>query len=129
MHTVPFDTGELSFELPPGWRGRVVESKTAPPIEDVPAAVAEAIARPVNSPPLRELARPGDKVCVVFTDVTRASPDYLLVPPILAELEKAGIHDKDITLLITESNPKLLNTFADVTLTIERGEIESRPSA
>ena len=34
--------------------------------------------------------------------------------------------DKDITLLITESNPKLLGTFADVTLTIERGEIESR---
>ena len=34
--------------------------------------------------------------------------------------------DQDITLLITESNPKLLETFADVTLTIERGDIESR---
>lgn len=33
--------------------------------------------------------------------------------------------DKDITLLITESNPKLLADFADVTLTIERGEITS----
>jgi branched-chain amino acid transport system ATP-binding protein len=27
-------------------------------------------------------------------------------------------------LLITESNPKLLETFADTTITIERGEIE-----
>ena len=34
--------------------------------------------------------------------------------------------DRDITLLITESNPKLLETFADVTLTIERGEIANR---
>jgi len=41
-------------------------------------------------------------------------------------LRRLRSQDKDITLLITESNPKLLDTFADVTLTIERGEIESR---
>jgi len=99
MYHVPFDKGELAFDLPAGWRGTVVESKTVPPIQDVPAAVAAAVARPVNSPPLRELTRPGDKVCIVFTDVTRASPDSLLVPPLLAELEAAGVRDKDITLL------------------------------
>jgi nickel-dependent lactate racemase len=99
MYRVPFDRGELTFELPSGWRGTVVESKTVPPIEDLPAAAAEAVANPTNSPPLRELARRGDKVCIVFTDVTRASPDSLLVPPILAELEAAGVHDEDITLL------------------------------
>ncbi len=99
MYTVPFDKGELTFDLPPGWRGSVVESKTVPPIEDVPAAVAEAVANPTNSRPLREQARPGDTVCIVFTDVTRASPDYLLVPPILAELEAAGVRDEDVTLL------------------------------
>jgi nickel-dependent lactate racemase len=97
--TVPFDRGELGFDLPPGWRGAVVESRTVPPIADVPAAVSAALASPTNSPPLRELARPGDKVCIVFTDVTRASPDYLLVPPLLAELEAAGVRDEDVTLL------------------------------
>lgn len=96
---VPFDRGKLSFELPAGWRGDVAESRIVPPIQDVPAAVAEAVARPVNSPPLRELARPGDKACIVFTDITRASPDYLLVPPLLAELAAAGVRDGDITLL------------------------------
>ena len=44
-------------------------------------------------------------------------------------LRRLRSQDKDITLLITESNPKLLDTFADVTLTIERGEIESRTSS
>jgi lactate racemase len=99
MYRVPFDRSELSFELPDGWRGTVVESKTVPPIEDMPAAVEAAVANPTNSPPLRELAGPGDRVCIVFTDVTRASPDALLVPPVLAELEAAGVHDEDITLL------------------------------
>jgi branched-chain amino acid transport system ATP-binding protein len=38
-------------------------------------------------------------------------------------LRRLRSQDKQITLLITESNPKLLDSFADMTLTIERGEI------
>ncbi len=99
MYQVPFDKSELAFELPPGWRATVIESRATPVIEDVPAAVEEAIAEPIKSPRLRDLARPGDTVCIVFTDVTRASPDHLLVPPVLAELEMAGVRDEDVTLL------------------------------
>lgn len=49
--------------------------------------------------------------------------------PVLAQryaeaLRRLREADRDITLLITESNPKLLESFADITLTIERGEIE-----
>ena len=99
MYSVPFDRGELEFELPDGWRGTVVESRTVPPVEDVPEALAGALANPTNSPPLRDMAGPGDRVCIVFTDITRASPDHLLVPAILAELSAAGVRDQDITLL------------------------------
>ena len=41
----------------------------------------------------------GDKVAIIFTDITRASPDELLVPALLAELEAAGVRDEDVTLL------------------------------
>ena len=99
MYQVPFDKGEVTFTLPEGWRGTVIESRTVSPIEDVPEAVSEAIASPIGSPPLRDLAAPGDTVCIAFTDSTRASPDHLLVPPVLAELEAAGVRDEDITLL------------------------------
>ena len=99
MYQVPFDRGELAFDLPSSWRGRVIESQTRPPIEDVPAAIARAVSEPTNSPPLRQLAKAGDTACIVFTDITRSSPDHLLVPPVLAELEAAGVQDEDITLL------------------------------
>jgi nickel-dependent lactate racemase len=99
MYQVPFDNEELTFDLPAGWQGTVIESRRVTPIKDMAAAVAEAVATPINSPPLRELAKPGDQVCIAFTDVTRASPDHLLVPPVLAELEAAGVCDGDITLL------------------------------
>ncbi|MCU0818705.1 MAG: ATP-binding cassette domain-containing protein [Beijerinckiaceae bacterium] len=50
--------------------------------------------------------------------------------PVLAQryaeaLRRLRAHDPDIAILITESNPKLLEAFADTTLTIERGEILS----
>ncbi len=99
MYTVPYSRETLTFELPKGMTGTLVESKRVPPIEDVEKALAEALAEPINSPRLREVAKAGDTVCIVFTDITRASPDYLLVPPLLAELEAAGIRDEDITLL------------------------------
>jgi nickel-dependent lactate racemase len=99
MYTVPYSKETLTFELPKGMRGTLVEPKGVPPIEDVEKAVADAVSNPVNSPRLRELAKSGDTVCIAFTDITRASPDYLLVPPLLAELEAAGVRDEDITLL------------------------------
>lgn len=63
------------------------------------AAVEKALNRPIGSSPLREIARPLNRICIVFTDITRACPDNLLVPPILAELNNAGVRDEDITLL------------------------------
>lgn len=99
MYQVPFDKGELTFDLPPGWRGTLIESRRVTPVRDAAAAAAEAVVTPIDSPTLRELAKPGDKVCIAFTDVTRASPDHLLVPPVLAELKAAGVRDGDITLL------------------------------
>jgi nickel-dependent lactate racemase len=63
------------------------------------AAVGDALAHPINALPLRELAKPGCRVCIVFTDITRACPDHVLVPAMLAELEGAGVKDEHITLL------------------------------
>jgi len=99
VYSIPYSKTHLEFDLPPGMRGSVVVSKPAAPLADVEAASAESLAHPTGSPPLREMAKPGDRVCIVFTDVTRASPDRLLVPALLAELAAAGVRDEDVTLL------------------------------
>ncbi len=99
MYRVPYGKSQLEFTLPAGMRGTLVTPGPVQPLPDVEQAIAAALAHPVASPPLREMARPGDRVCIVFTDITRASPDHLLVPAILRELETAGVRDRDITLL------------------------------
>lgn len=98
-YRVPYGKTEIEFTLPLGMSGVSAVSKSFPPVRDVPTAVRKALENPVNSPRIRELAKIGDKVCIVFTDITRASPDHLLVPPLLIELESAGVPDEDITLL------------------------------
>jgi nickel-dependent lactate racemase len=77
----------------------LIVSQPAEPVMDVPGAINEALAHPIGSKPLRELAGPGTRACIVFTDITRACPDHLLVPALLAELEKAEVRDENITLL------------------------------
>jgi nickel-dependent lactate racemase len=99
LYRIPFGKSYLDFELPAKMRGTYVKSRSMEPLADLEEAIAEALANPINSPPLSNMAKPGHTVCIVFTDITRDSPDHLLVPALLAELQMAGVRDKDITLL------------------------------
>ena len=99
MYRVPYGKTEITFDLLPGMKGTVIHSQPIPPLDDVPATIDTALAEPVNSPPLRELAKRGTTACIVFIDITRSCPDHLLTPPILRELHASGIRGKDITLL------------------------------
>jgi len=98
-YRVPYSKSTIEFDLPPSMRGTVVVSRQVEFLADAKRAIAEALACPIGSPPLWEMAGPGDQVCIVFTDITRSSPDHLLVPALLRELEAAGVRDEDITLL------------------------------
>jgi len=80
-------------------QGDLAVSRPVKPLADAAAAIQQALSNPIGIPPLAELAGTGDRVCIVFTDITRASPDHLLVPALLSELEKAGVQDQNITLL------------------------------
>jgi len=99
MYTIPFGKDHLGFDLPPGMNGAVAASRQAKPIKDLEWAISQALAEPINSPCLSGIAKPRDRVCIVFTDITRAGPDRLLVPAMLRELKSAGVPDDQITLL------------------------------
>src|SRR5579859_584409 len=98
---IPYGRGTLHFRLPPGVRGTVLDPESRPPLADVPAAVQAALAAP-HGPRLRDLpaVRPGARAVIVVTDITRACPDHLLVPPLLDELNAGGIPDPAITVLV-----------------------------
>jgi nickel-dependent lactate racemase len=70
-----------------------------PVLDDEPAAIAEALRRPLAGPPLSALVGPHTEVAVVFPDLTRPMPNRTVLPPLLEELARAGVPDSHITLL------------------------------
>ncbi|MFA5401094.1 MAG: lactate racemase domain-containing protein [Dehalococcoidia bacterium] len=60
------------------------------------AQIEAAFARPAGSPRLSVLAKGRHKVAIIFDDISRPTPVYLVLPHILAELKEAGIPDRSI---------------------------------
>lgn len=76
----------LSIDLPDAWNVTVIEPQFAPGLPNPAEAVAAALRSPLAAPPLAEHVRPTDRVGIVFSDITRATPHGLLLPAVLAEL-------------------------------------------
>ena len=53
------------------------------------AAVRHALAHPIGAPKLRELPKPGQKIIIVTSDISRPLPTYDVLPPVLEELDAA----------------------------------------
>ena len=65
-----------------------------------PRAAAEAAVADPHGPPLSDRADPGDEVAVVVTDVTRATPDDVLLDALLGELSAAGVAREAVTVVV-----------------------------
>ncbi len=64
------------------------------------AEVRRALQEPIGTPLLRNMAKPGQKIVIITSDVTRPCPSYIILPPLLEELAAAGVKDEDITIVI-----------------------------
>lgn len=78
---------------------RVLQTPFVPGVADEPAAIRAALREPIQSAPLASKVRAGDRVVIVHSDITRATPNDRILPVLLAELEAAGVARQDITLL------------------------------
>ncbi|MBR2572594.1 MAG: nickel-dependent lactate racemase [Clostridia bacterium] len=63
------------------------------------AEVKRALENPIGTPRLRDIVRPGEKIAVVTSDITRPMPSYKVMPALLDELYLAGVSPEDITLV------------------------------
>lgn len=77
----------LSVELPDR-NVTVVEPRFVEGLPDEQAAIIQALREPLGSPPLRDLVSSSDTVAVIFSDITRPTPNDRLLPPLLAELSR-----------------------------------------
>lgn len=90
----------LEVELPERHLVKSLQYPAVEPLADPLGAVELALDEPIGTAPLSELARGRRNACVVVSDVTRPVPNWLLLPPLLERLEKAGIARENILILV-----------------------------
>lgn len=61
--------------------------------------VRRSLQEPIGAPMLRNVVKAGEKIVIITSDITRPVPSYDVIPPILEELQAAGVADKDITVV------------------------------
>lgn len=89
--------GSFPFRLP---GARVLTADVPPPPAPPAPLVREALARPIGSPPLEAIVRPGEKVVIVTSDITRYTGSEHYLPVLVEELNRIGVSDGDIEVVV-----------------------------
>ncbi|MDP2919126.1 MAG: lactate racemase domain-containing protein [Dehalococcoidia bacterium] len=87
---------EDEFPLPDRWQVEMCDMAGGNKPALDPAGIRAALASPIGTKPLRELARGKKEVVIIFDDMSRVTRAYEIVPHVLAELAEAGIGDKQV---------------------------------
>lgn len=100
------------------------------PSQDIPEkgmSVSEALENPVASARLRDIVRPGRRIAIITSDVTRPMPTAEVLPSVLSELFAAGAVPEDITVIFalgshrkqTDEERRCLAGFVPVGITLK----------
>lgn len=89
----------LEVDLPDDRVSKCLRYGKAPAV-DPDAAIRDVLACPTGSLPLAELAIGRNDACIAICDVTRPVPNRLILPPLLATLERSGVPRDRILILI-----------------------------
>jgi nickel-dependent lactate racemase len=93
-----YGDGYLEIELP-GEQTTVISPIEQAGLGDEAGSFRAALEGPIGTRALREWVRGEPSVCIVFTDITRATPNERIIPWLLDYLRAAGVRRERVTLL------------------------------
>ncbi len=99
-YSIPCGKKTILLEIPDQVPVEWIESQKMAPVPNVNRAVEEALSRPIGTPRLKDLVKPGQTVALVVTDITRQLHEEIILPLLLRELEAGGIKRQDITAVV-----------------------------
>ena len=92
-----YGTATLTCDLP---GARVLRPATIASPPSPRELIAAALAAPIASPPLEAIVRPGEKVVIVTSDITRYTGSEHYLPLLVERLNACGVSDKEIAVVI-----------------------------
>ena len=94
------DYGRDGLEIEVPESAPVLQMAAGAGLDRIEEHLNEAIAHPMGTAGLRQLAKGRKNACVVIADITRPVPNSVILPPMLRILEEEGIARDNITILV-----------------------------
>ena len=113
---IPYGRDAVGLELPPEKLVGCFPPGAIDPPEEPETLVRRALARPVGTPALRQLARSASSAVIVVDDSTRRVPSAVLVDEVVQELSAGGLGpDRAVVVVATGLHrPARADELADI---------------
>ena len=96
---LPYGKSETCVRIPTRNFLGSIEPVSKPGVLDARAEIERALREPIGSKTLSDIVKPEHKVAIVVDDATRPAPSNLMVPPILNELNMAGVKEENVVVI------------------------------
>ncbi len=96
---LPYGNTEVCLRVPTENLLGIIEPAEKSGAEDAQAAIEKALANPISSKPLGEIAKPDKKIAIALKD-SGSSTNQLMISSILKVLNSAGIRDEEVTVIV-----------------------------
>jgi len=106
---LPYGSKELEISIPENNLMGVYSPKAVSSVTDIKEEAKRALANPIGAQSLHDLVKGKEKVVILADDITRLTPTEQIIPVMLDEMNRAGIKDEQVTIIIA------LGTHRDMT--------------
>ena len=97
--SLKYGKSAVEFQVPGGNLLGMLEPADLPGVPRDQEEIRRALAEPIESLPLKEMAKNKKNVVILVSDITRPVPSDKILPPIVGELNEAGVRDHQITVV------------------------------
>ena len=96
---LPYGKSEICVRIPTRNFLGSIEPAEKTCVSDARTEIERALREPIGSGTLSDTVKPEHKVTIVADDTTRPAPSNFMVPPILDELNMAGVKEENIAVI------------------------------
>jgi nickel-dependent lactate racemase len=96
---LPYGKSDVCVRVPARNLLGSIEPKEVMGVSDSKAEIERSLREVIGSKRLSEIANSDSKVAIVVDDQTRHSPTSVMILPVLAELQLAGVKDDNVTVI------------------------------
>ena len=89
--TLLYGKDNLSIQLPDN--AFVVEPTNMAGLQDTNREITDALRNPIGTSPLKEMVKPSETVAIAISDITRPTPNHILVPLLIEELNHVPLEN------------------------------------